>query len=138
MAGLNKEQKNLVCHFFIGRLHILWMMLCMIYPWLVKNYRADFVVFSGWLKKGQGLDPTRTVNIHPGPLPEFGGPGMYGHYVHEAVIKVYEDKKISHSAVSMHFVDEAYDKGPQFLSYPVKIQFGDSAWRFGRIFSCTS
>lgn len=48
----------------------------------VKDLYADFVMLSGWLKLVQGLDPRKTVNIHPGPLPEFGGPGMYGHFVH--------------------------------------------------------
>ncbi|MFA5111557.1 MAG: hypothetical protein WC443_09140, partial [Desulfobaccales bacterium] len=46
------------------------------YQNLVKYFRADYVMLSGWLKLVTGLDPARTVNIHPGPLPRFGGPKL--------------------------------------------------------------
>ncbi|MFH1350041.1 MAG: formyltransferase family protein, partial [Pseudomonadota bacterium] len=49
------------------------------YRSFVEKYQADFVMCSGWLKFVRGLDPAKTVNIHPGPLPQFGGPGLYGH-----------------------------------------------------------
>ncbi|MEI6119327.1 MAG: formyltransferase family protein [bacterium] len=91
------------------------------YQSLVKKYQADFVALSGWLKPVVGLDPRTTMNIHPGPLPAFGGPGMYGHHVHEAVISAYKKGNITHSAVCMHFVTEEYDKGPVFARFPVEI-----------------
>jgi len=78
---------------------------------------------SGWLKFVRGLDPAKTVNIHPGPLPRFGGTGMYGHYVHEAVMAAYHRGEITQSALTMHFVDEtAYDNGPIIFQMPVLIR----------------
>lgn len=82
---------------------------------------ADLVCLSGWLKPVTGLDPKKTINIHPGPLPRFGGAGMYGHYVHEAVMEAYKKDEVTHSAVSMHFVTENYDEGPLFFEFPVEI-----------------
>jgi phosphoribosylglycinamide formyltransferase-1 len=98
------------------------------YRAFVEKYRADFVMCSGWLKFVRGLDPAKTVNIHPGPLPRFGGPGMYGHYVHEAVIDAFRRGEIIQSAVTMHFVDEAaYDHGPIIFQMPVLIRPDDDA-----------
>jgi len=110
-----------------------------------ENYRkivgdADLVCLSGWLKLVTGLDPRKTINIHPGPLPRFGGAGMYGHHVHEAVVEAYRNdsdnfpqvgpmgkEKVTHSAVSMHFVTEKFDEGPLFFSQPVEIMPDDTA-----------
>lgn len=98
------------------------------YQSLVQKYQADFVMSSGWLKFVRGLDPAKTVNIHPGPLPKFGGTGMYGHYVHEAVIAAYRRGEVTQSAVTMHFVDEAaYDHGPILFQMPVLIRPDDDA-----------
>ena len=98
------------------------------YRGFVEKYQADFVMCSGWLKFVRGLDPTKTVNIHPGPLPQFGGTGMYGHHVHEAVITAYRRGEITQSAVTMHFVDEAaYDHGPIIFQMPVLIRPEDDA-----------
>jgi len=94
----------------------------------VQKYQADFVMCSGWLKFVRGLDPAKTVNIHPGPLPRFGGPGMYGHHVHEAVMTAYRRGEVIQSAVTMHFVDEAaYDHGPIIFQMPVLIRPEDDA-----------
>jgi len=108
-------------------------------PWTGEAYQklttqseADFFALSGWLKLVVGLDPatrfnSRTVfNIHPGPLPKFGGPGLYGHHVHEAVMSAYKKGEITHSAVSMHFVTEEYDRGPIFFRCNIKIHEGDT------------
>jgi phosphoribosylglycinamide formyltransferase-1 len=98
------------------------------YRSFVEKYQADFVMCSGWLKFTRGLDPAKTVNIHPGPLPQFGGPGLYGHYVHEAVMAAYHRDEITQSAVTMHFVDEtAYDHGPIIFQMPVLIRPDDDA-----------
>jgi len=101
-------------------------------PWSAEQYKeliekADWVILSGWLKLTKGLNPQRTINIHPGPLPQFGGDGMYGHYVHEAVIKAFKEGKVKESAVSMHFVTEEYDEGPVFFQYPVRIRENDTS-----------
>ena len=98
------------------------------YRSFVEKYWADFVMCSGWLKFVRGLDPARTVNIHPGPLPQFGGSGMYGHHVHEAVMADFHRGEVIQSAVTMHFVDEAaYDHGPIIFQMPVLIRPDDDA-----------
>ena len=97
------------------------------YQAFVSACGADFVALSGWLKIVRGLNPRTTMNIHPGPLPRFGGPGMYGHHVHEAVLAAYHKGEITHSAVTMHFVTEEYDRGPVFFRMPVPIEPGDTA-----------
>jgi phosphoribosylglycinamide formyltransferase-1 len=96
------------------------------YQNFVKYFNADYVMLSGWLKLVAGLDPARTINIHPGPLPRFGGPNLYGHYVHEAVMAAYHRGEVTHSAVTMHFVDEVYDRGPTFFTFPVLIEPNDT------------
>ncbi len=96
------------------------------YQNFVKYFNADYVKLSGWLKLVAGLDPARTLNIHPGPLPRFGGPQLYGHHVHEAVMAVYHRGEITHSAVTMHFVDAVYDRGPIIFALPVPIEPNDT------------
>src|SRR4030067_332636 len=94
----------------------------------MKKYHPAVVMSPGWLKFVRGLDPAKTVNIHPGPLPEFGGPKMYGHYVHEAVMAAYHRGEITQSAVTMHFVDDvAYDNGPIIFQMPVLIRPDDDS-----------
>lgn len=106
------------------------------YQRIVAETGAEFVALSGWLKFVRGLDPRTTINVHPAPLPGFGGEGMYGHYAHEAVMAAYARKEITHSAVSMHFVIDApvgssageknYDKGPVFFRFHVPIEPTDT------------
>jgi phosphoribosylglycinamide formyltransferase-1 len=59
----------------------------------------------------------RIINIHPALLPKFGGKGMYGHHVHEAVIRAGECE----SGASVHFVDEVYDHGAVILQKEVPV-----------------
>ncbi len=96
------------------------------YQNFVKYFNADYVMLSGWLKLVAGLDPARTINIHPGPLPRFGGAKLYGHHVHDAVMAVYRRGEITQSAVTMHFVDAKYDRGPIFFALPIPIEPGDN------------
>jgi phosphoribosylglycinamide formyltransferase 1 len=96
------------------------------YQNFVKDFKADYVMLSGWLKLVSGLDPARTINIHPAPLPRFGGPNIYGHYAHEAVLAAYRRGEITHSAVTMHFVDPVYDRGPIIFALPVPIEPDDT------------
>ncbi|TWT97480.1 phosphoribosylglycinamide formyltransferase [Neorhodopirellula pilleata] len=76
----------------------------------VRESGAEYVVMAGFLK--HVLIPAdfenRVINIHPSLLPKFGGAGMYGHHVHEAVIAAGE----STSGCTVHFVDNVYDNGP--------------------------
>ncbi len=71
----------------------------------------DFIVLAGFLRKIPmpliAAYPKKIVNIHPALLPKFGGKGMYGHFVHEAVI----EHKESESGITIHYVDEHYDHG---------------------------
>lgn len=98
------------------------------YQEIVSRYSPDVIALSGWLKLVSGLDPQKTINIHPGPLPRFGGAGMYGHFVHEAVIEAFKKGEVAHSAITMHFVTENYDEGPTFFTYSVPILEGDTAY----------
>ncbi|HEX8994314.1 MAG TPA: formyltransferase family protein [Candidatus Paceibacterota bacterium] len=114
-------------------------------PWTAERYQeiaekseADFFACSGWLKLVCGLDPktqfnSRTVfNIHPGLLPQFGGPGMWGHHVHEAVMEAYRRGEITHSGMCMHFVTEQYDRGPVFCRREVTIKEDDTPDTLGK------
>jgi phosphoribosylglycinamide formyltransferase-1 len=109
------------------------------YQRIASDTRADFFALSGWLKLVAGLDPktnfnAQTVfNIHPGPLPAFGGPGMYGHHVHEAVMEAYRRGDVARSAVSMHFVTEEYDRGPVFFQCLVPISDDDTPDTLGTL-----
>lgn len=93
---------------------------------IVASVHAEFVLLSGCLWLTKGLDPAKTINIHPGPLPEFGGAGFYGVHVHKAVLEAYTRKKITASAVCMHFVKERYDEGPVFFRKSVPILSKDT------------
>ncbi len=95
---------------------------------VIEHFRPDFVALSGWLR----LFPTSVlgdivaVNIHPGRLPKFGGKGMHGHHVHEAVIEAFRRSEITHTAVTMHFVNDKYDDGSIFFEYPILIRDDDT------------
>jgi len=88
---------------------------------------VELVVLSGYLRqlgpKTLGRYAGRILNIHPGPLPEFGGHGMYGRRVHEAVVAA----GVADSAATIHVVDEEYDHGPVVASCRVPLQAGDTA-----------
>lgn len=96
------------------------------YQKIVKKYDAEFVALSGWLKLVSGLNPAKTINIHPGPLPRFGGDGMYGIHVHEAVLEAYKKGEITETAMTMHFVTEEYDEGPVIFRCSVPIKNDDT------------
>jgi phosphoribosylglycinamide formyltransferase 1 len=77
----------------------------------LKKVRTDLIVLAGFLWKIPQVlinaFPRRIVNIHPALLPKFGGKGMYGQYVHEAIITAGEVE----SGITIHYVDEHYDNG---------------------------
>ncbi len=80
---------------------------------LLTEYQCDCVVLSGYMKKlsPQITENFKIINSHPALLPKYGGSGMYGRFVHEAVIANKESK----SGVSIHFVNENYDEGEIIL-----------------------
>jgi phosphoribosylglycinamide formyltransferase 1 len=96
------------------------------YQEIIRKYKPDFIALSGWLKKTISLDSRKTINIHPGPLPRFGGKGMYGHHVHKAVLSAFQANELKHSAVTMHFVTEEFDQGPVIFRRNVDILAHDS------------
>ncbi len=77
----------------------------------LKKFQIDFIVLAGFLWKMPGslisAYPKKIVNIHPALLPKYGGKGMYGNKVHEAVIAAGEKE----SGITIHYVDEIYDHG---------------------------
>ncbi|HEY0649593.1 phosphoribosylglycinamide formyltransferase [Phenylobacterium sp.] len=88
---------------------------------------VELIVMSGYLRRlgpeTLGRFAGRIVNIHPGPLPEFGGEGMYGARVHQAVVA----SGVPESAVVIHVVDEEYDHGPEIDRRTVPVLPGDTA-----------
>lgn len=78
---------------------------------VLKKYKIDWIVLAGFLwkipKKIIEYYPQHIINIHPALLPKYGGKGMYGHFVHEAVIGAGEKQ----SGITIHYVDEIYDHG---------------------------
>lgn len=77
----------------------------------LKKYNVNLIVLAGYMKK---LGPkvlknykSRILNIHPALLPKYGGKGMYGNYIHEAVLQAKEKE----TGVTIHIVDEDYDTG---------------------------
>ncbi len=96
------------------------------YQNIVKKYSAEFIALSGWLKLVKSLNPAKTINIHPGPLPQFGGNGMYGIHVHKAVLEAYKKGEINETGLTMHFVTEKYDEGPVIFRCSVPIEASDT------------
>ena len=88
---------------------------------------VELVVMSGYLRQlgpvTLGRYAGRVLNIHPGPLPQFGGHGMYGRRVHEAVIAA----GVAQSGICIHLVDEEYDRGPVIARRSVPVEPGDTA-----------
>jgi len=78
---------------------------------ILSEYKVDFIVLAGFLLKIPAylVDayPNRIINIHPALLPKYGGKGMYGRFVHEAVVANGETE----SGITIHFVNEQYDEG---------------------------
>ena len=81
----------------------------------LKTAGIGFIVLAGFLwKVPDNLIKAyhkKIINIHPALLPKYGGRGMYGHFVHEAVLA----NKEKESGISIHYVDEVYDNGQVIL-----------------------
>ena len=89
-----------------------------IYNELIK-YDCKYIVLSGYMKKLDSLITNNfiVINTHPALLPSYGGEGMYGRYVHEAVIKNNEQ----YSGTTVHYVNENYDEGKIILQEKIKL-----------------
>ncbi|MGE0443540.1 MAG: phosphoribosylglycinamide formyltransferase [Gemmatimonadales bacterium] len=96
--------------------------------WLgrLASHRIDFVVLAGFLKQVPAAVVEafggRIINIHPALLPDHGGPGMYGHRVHEAVLA----RGDRESGATVHLVTERYDEGPILGQARVPVLPGDT------------
>lgn len=95
-------------------------------PDLLAELNIDLVVLAGflWLIPSNLIRsfPDRIINIHPALLPKYGGKGMYGKHVHEAVIGNGEKE----SGISIHFVNEVYDEGKIIFQGKCEVKSGDS------------
>ena len=93
----------------------------------LQNVDTDLVVLAGFLWKiPQSLIdayPRRIINIHPALLPKYGGKGMYGQYVHEAILNAGEME----SGITIHYVDEHYDNGDIIFQTACPVLDGDTA-----------
>jgi phosphoribosylglycinamide formyltransferase-1 len=89
----------------------------------VRSFSPDLVCLAGWLHLLPIPDDFRlkVLNIHPALLPAFGGKGMYGRHVHEAVL-AYGAKV---SGCTVHFADDTYDTGPILVQRCVPVKEGD-------------
>jgi phosphoribosylglycinamide formyltransferase 1 len=78
---------------------------------LLKEHKIEYIVLAGFLLKIPNslveAYPNKIINIHPALLPKFGGKGMYGHHVHQAVVDAGETE----SGITIHYVNGNYDEG---------------------------
>ena len=92
----------------------------------LHSHGVQFIVLAGYMKKipEEVIDAytNRIANIHPALLPSFGGKGMYGHFVHEAVLA--HGCKVSGATV--HLVDHVYDRGPIVAQRCVPVKSNDT------------
>lgn len=93
----------------------------------LESYKPSLIVLAGFLWKIPGAFvaafKNRIINIHPALLPAFGGNGMYGHNVHQAVLTAGHKE----SGITIHYVDEVYDNGDIILQARCKVCSEDDA-----------
>lgn len=91
----------------------------------LKDAGTNLIVLAGFLWKIPQIlideYPKRIINIHPALLPKYGGRGMYGQYVHEAIINAGEVE----SGITIHYVDEHYDNGDIIFQTACPVMEGD-------------
>lgn len=92
---------------------------------LLREYKCDIVLLSGYMKKlSKNLTKNfKIINSHPSLLPKYGGEGMYGKTVHEAVIR----NKETQSGTTFHIVNEEYDSGEILLQKNITIHSTETA-----------
>jgi phosphoribosylglycinamide formyltransferase 1 len=92
----------------------------------LKKYDIEFIVLAGFLWKIPatliGAFTHKIINIHPALLPKYGGKGMYGKFVHEAVVT----NKETETGVTIHYVDEVYDHGKIIFQTQCTLQENDT------------
>lgn len=99
---------------------------------VLHSHSIDFIVLAGFLLKIPlniiKAFPDKIINIHPSLLPKFGGKGMYGQYVHEAVIQAKEEE----SGISIHYVNEEYDEGGIIFQSKISVNENDSSFSLAK------
>ncbi|WP_025742157.1 phosphoribosylglycinamide formyltransferase [Aquimarina pacifica] len=94
---------------------------------ILKDAKPDLIILAGFLwifpKKIIDVFPNKVINIHPALLPKYGGKGMYGHHVHEAVVR----NKEKESGITIHYVNEHYDEGAIIFQAKTPVKETDSA-----------
>lgn len=94
---------------------------------VLKEREIDFIVLAGflWMVPQNIIDnfPNSIINIHPALLPKYGGKGMYGHHVHEAVIA----NKEKESGITIHYVNNHYDEGQIIFQVKCEVMPTDTA-----------
>ena len=93
---------------------------------VLEEFEVRVILLAGYLRlippAVVRAFPRRILNIHPALLPAFGGKGMWGHHVHEAVLA----SGATFSGPTIHFVDEEYDTGSILAQWPVPVLAGDT------------
>jgi phosphoribosylglycinamide formyltransferase-1 len=93
---------------------------------VLSEHHVELIALAGYMKKIPSAVirqyRNRIVNIHPALLPSFGGTGMYGYYVHSAVIA----SGVKVSGATVHLVDEEYDRGPIVMQKAVNVAPNDT------------
>jgi phosphoribosylglycinamide formyltransferase 1 len=94
---------------------------------LLKDFECDYIFLSGYMKKIEPVllnaFPNKIINTHPALLPSiYGGVGMYGRFVHEAIINNGEKK----SGVTIHYINEVYDEGEIILTKELEINSNET------------
>lgn len=93
---------------------------------ILEDINPDLIVLAGfmWIFPTDILKrfPNRIINIHPALLPKYGGKGMYGMHVHEAIIQ----NKEKESGISIHYVNENYDEGEVIFQAKTEISEEDT------------
>lgn len=119
---LEKAEKNNVPNFIINTKKYPNENLDKKITDLMLEFKVDYIFLSGYMKKiEENLINTfenRIINSHPALLPKFGGKGMYGTFVHKAVI----DAKENESGCTIHFVNKNYDEGKYILQKTVLLE----------------
>jgi phosphoribosylglycinamide formyltransferase-1 len=92
----------------------------------LRAHRPDLLILAGFLWKLPSClvkaFPHQIINIHPALLPKYGGKGMYGHFVHEAVLASCDRE----TGITIHYVDELYDHGDYIFQARVPVDPGDT------------
>lgn len=92
----------------------------------LAEYEVCFIVLAGFMNKISDVIlqafPGKIVNIHPALLPKYGGKGMYGMHVHEAVVKAGEKE----SGITIHYINERYDEGAVIFQTSCPVSPSDS------------